>query len=149
MSRIITASLALVLAVACSNESATPEAKPEVEAPKVEAPKAETPAQPAGEASADAFNAEATFKTVCGPCHGEKGAGDGAAAAALDPKPANFNEASFWETRDNAHVQKVIKLGGAAVGKSAAMAPFGGQFSDEEIAQLATYVEDNFKPKAE
>ena len=38
---------------------------------------------------------KATFTTTCVPCHGEKGAGDGAAASALNPKPRNFVTESF------------------------------------------------------
>lgn len=33
---------------------------------------------------------KAAFATNCVPCHGEKGEGNGAAAAALNPKPRNF-----------------------------------------------------------
>lgn len=36
---------------------------------------------------------KASFATTCVPCHGEKGDGSGAAAAALNPKPRNFGEA--------------------------------------------------------
>jgi len=33
-----------------------------------------------------------TFQTICSSCHGPKGAGDGALANALSPKPANFTD---------------------------------------------------------
>jgi mono/diheme cytochrome c family protein len=35
---------------------------------------------------------KSVFLTTCVPCHGEKGDGAGAAAAALEPKPRNFSE---------------------------------------------------------
>lgn len=84
--------------------------------------------------------AEENFKIVCSPCHGEKGDGKGAAAVALTPKPANFTDPEFWQTRDKAHIEKVITLGGAAVGKSPLMAPFGSRFSAAEISALADYL---------
>jgi mono/diheme cytochrome c family protein len=38
---------------------------------------------------------KASFEMNCASCHGPAGAGDGAAAAALDPKPRNLATASF------------------------------------------------------
>ena len=131
--------LSTALAAACmacgGNEKAAEPAEP---APAAE-PKA---AEPAPEA---AFDAKTTFKTVCASCHGEAGKGDGPAAAALNPKPAAFGDASFWETRDRAHIMKVIKEGGAAVGKSPLMVAYGTQFNDEQIGQIADVVM-GFKP---
>lgn len=37
------------------------------------------------------------FNTQCVVCHGPNGKGDGAAAAALNPKPRNFTEAAGWK----------------------------------------------------
>lgn len=103
-----------------------------------------------GEAEAEfeppPFDPQMTFKTVCASCHGEGGAGDGAAAAGLDPKPAKFTDAEFWATRDKASVIKVITEGGAAVGKSAAMAPYGSAFDAKQIEQLADVVM-GFRPE--
>ena len=137
--RIVLSTLAISLAlVACGGEE-----KP---APKPEAPVA-APTPPPEPPKPVAFNAEETFVATCSPCHGTGGKGDGPAGAALDPKPANFTDAAFWATRDEAHVAKVIKEGGPSVGKSPLMAPFGGQFNDEQIAQLAAYVHGSFGPK--
>lgn len=36
-----------------------------------------------------------TFDNVCAACHGPQGKGDGVAAAALNPKPANFTDLAF------------------------------------------------------
>ena len=36
-----------------------------------------------------------TFQTYCAACHGEKGKGDGPAAAALTPKPRNYTDTAF------------------------------------------------------
>ncbi|MBI1931234.1 MAG: cytochrome c [Ignavibacteriales bacterium] len=41
------------------------------------------------------------FKTNCASCHGDNGNGDGAAAAALNPKPRNFHQADGWTNGRN------------------------------------------------
>jgi mono/diheme cytochrome c family protein len=82
----------------------------------------------------------ATYNMMCTSCHGAAGAGDGAAAIALTPKPANFGDAEFWATRDDAHLKKVIKQGGAAVGKSPLMAPFGAALTDAQVDELIAYI---------
>ncbi len=38
----------------------------------------------------------ASFATNCASCHGEKGMGDGAAGAGLNPKPRNFHSQEGW-----------------------------------------------------
>ncbi len=80
------------------------------------------------------------FKTTCGPCHGETGEGNGPAGMALTPRPANFNDPAFWAGKDKAYIAKVIKLGGAAVGKSPLMVAWGGQYNDQQIDALADIV---------
>jgi len=110
----------------------TPTPEPVVEEPVVE----EAPP-----ADADNSAAVAKFNATCAPCHGETGLGDGAAAAALDPKPASFAEATFWAERDDAHIMKVIKEGGASVGKSPLMAPFANSFeNDAEIEAIIAHM---------
>lgn len=98
------------------------------------------PVIPKSQQVAGADSAEAIFKSVCALCHGENGDGTGAAAAALNPKPANFNLPEFWESRDRDHLIKVITEGGVSVGKSALMAAYGGAYTPEQIAELADYI---------
>lgn len=73
------------------------------------------------------------YTTYCSTCHGEQGAGDGPAAAALDPKPASFSSPGFWEGKDDAYLKKVIKEGGVTVGKSPLMAAWGAVLDDAKI----------------
>jgi len=40
----------------------------------------------------DAKAGKAKYDTLCVGCHGATGKGDGAAAAALNPKPGNFTD---------------------------------------------------------
>ena len=83
---------------------------------------------------------KAVFATYCAMCHGPDGSGDGAAAAGLDPKPADLNDAEFWKTRDEAHITKVIAEGGAAVGRSPLMAAWGAVLSAEQLTAVVKFV---------
>lgn len=74
-------------------------------------------------ASGGGTDAAAYFKMKCAVCHGEGGLGDGPGGAALNPKPRNFTDATWQASVDDDHIKKTILEGGAAVGKSAAMAP--------------------------
>ncbi|WP_456405252.1 c-type cytochrome [Thiolapillus sp.] len=85
-------------------------------------------------------------KGACASCHGATGAGDGAAAAALDPKPASFAAGAFRLDTDgdgkpgsDTDLANVIKNGGAKYGGNAAM-PGRADLSDDEIASLVAYI---------
>lgn len=86
--------------------------------------------------AADAAAGKAKYDAICASCHGAVGKGDGPAAVALNPKPADLS----MTTLDLAGVINIVKNGGPAVGKSPIMAGFGGTLSDAEIENVATYV---------
>jgi mono/diheme cytochrome c family protein len=65
--------------------------------------------------------AQDIFKNRCTPCHGATGKGDGAASAGLTPPPRNFGDPAWQKSVTDDHIEKIIKFGGAAVGKSPAM----------------------------
>ena len=65
--------------------------------------------------------ARAIFAERCVSCHGSEGKGDGAAAAALKPKPRSFADAEWQKQTTDAHLRKVLVGGGASVGLSALM----------------------------
>lgn len=65
--------------------------------------------------------AKTVFTTRCVACHGSTGKGDGAAAAALKPKPRAYNDKAWQKTVTDSYLAKVIVKGGAAVGKSPLM----------------------------
>lgn len=50
---------------------------------------------------------EKVAKTNCAPCHGAKGKGDGAAAAALTPKPADWTSSRVQDETDGALFWKI------------------------------------------
>lgn len=57
----------------------------------------------------------------CAPCHGTSGKGDGAAAAALNPKPRNYSDKAWQASVTDEQIKKAIIYGGAAIGKSPIM----------------------------
>ncbi|MGB4781013.1 c-type cytochrome [Candidatus Methylomirabilis sp.] len=87
------------------------------------------------------------FTTLCAPCHGPAGRGDGPAAAALNPKPRNFTDGELMNTKTDAQLIKAIKEGGAAVGLSSFMPTWAGQLSDKEVMEIVTYIRSLAVPK--
>lgn len=65
--------------------------------------------------------AETVWQQRCSTCHGATGKGDGAAAAALNPKPRDFTLASWQASVTDEHIEKTIVEGGQAVGLSMLM----------------------------
>lgn len=80
------------------------------------------------------------YDMYCASCHGSEGAGDGAAAASLNPKPRSFTDLAWQKQTTDERIYKVIKEGGTAVGLSATMAPWGAVLSDEETNQMVELV---------
>lgn len=78
------------------------------------------------------------FDKNCTTCHGPTGKGDGPAGKMLKPPPADL--ATATKAMSDADVAKVIKQGGKAVGKSAAMPGFNGKLTDDQIQGLVQYV---------
>ncbi len=77
---------------------------------------ASTPSTPSAAAAA-----KEAYDTRCATCHGPSGKGDGAAAAALNPKPRNYGDKAWQATVTDEQIRKTIVQGGAAVGKSPLM----------------------------
>ncbi len=80
------------------------------------------------------------YSLNCASCHGPRGGGDGPLSAGLVPKPAKHADGGYMNALSNDHLFKVVKEGGAAVGKSAMMAPWGASMSDDEIHGLVAFL---------
>lgn len=80
---------------------------------------------------------KASYQRNCAGCHGEKGAGDGPGAAAINPKPRNFATEAF---RNGAKPAQIFATLGAGIAGTA-MAPFGF-LPEEERWAVAHYVAD-------
>ena len=132
--------LAIVLtsvfgAAACTKDEPAPAAAPATGTSKVSTTTTVAPA--AGDPDA---KAKEIFAQRCTPCHGAEGRGDGAASASLNPKPRNFHDAAWQESVTDDYLIQIIKMGGAAVGKNAAM-PGNPDLKDEAVlAALKNYI---------
>lgn len=93
--------------------------------------------------TATASNADplaAKFSSLCSSCHGVDGKADGAAAAAMNPRPRNFHDKAWQAKVDDNHIAKAIKEGGAAVGLSGTMPPWGAVLNDDEVKGLVAMI---------
>jgi len=90
--------------------------------------------------AADRDQAKQIFAQRCVACHGSTGAGDGAAAAALNPKPRAFGDKVWQASVTDAHIEKIIEQGGAAVGKSPLMPPNPDLVGKPVVKGLREYV---------
>ena len=80
------------------------------------------------------------YGQFCASCHGQSGKGDGPAAAALNPKPRDHTNKEYMSTLSDEDLLKVIKNGGAAIGKSPIMPPWGQALKDDQIKDVIAYV---------
>lgn len=77
--------------------------------------------------------AKALYTTNCAPCHGEKGRGDGPAAQALTPKPADHSSATVQSETDGSLFWKLTE------GKNP-MPSYKKVFTDKQRWELVSYI---------
>jgi mono/diheme cytochrome c family protein len=90
--------------------------------------------------AADAEQGKKLYGQFCASCHGQSGKGDGAAAAALNPKPRDHTDKEYMSKMSDDEMLKVIKNGGASVGKSPLMPPWGSSLKDEQIQDIIAHI---------
>jgi mono/diheme cytochrome c family protein len=90
--------------------------------------------------AADAEEGKKLYGQFCASCHGQSGKGDGPAAAALNPKPRNHTDKEYMSQMSDDEMLKVIKNGGASVGKSPLMPPWGASLKDDQIQDVIAYI---------
>ncbi len=76
---------------------------------------------------------EKIFGKVCWTCHGESGQGDGVAAEALEPKPADLTSTIVQDQSEGAFYWKITKGRGNMVGYEEAL-------SDKQRWQLVAFI---------
>lgn len=145
---VLPAAVAIILAATgCSKkEPEAPAAATEATAAPAEisaaapAPEATAAAVTAGDAGASAYG------MYCVTCHGATGKGDGVAAAALNPKPADFGAGAFkYDANGNGtkgevdDIKAIIHDGAAKHGGSPLMAPWP-MLSADQLQAVAEYV---------
>jgi len=79
--------------------------------------------------------AKEVFEGRCAACHGQEGKGDGPASGSLAPRPRDFHDQGWQRQITDEHIERIIRLGGSSVGKSASM-PANPDLSPPVIAGL-------------
>ena len=136
----------LLVPSACVRNPAPAAAKtPAAPSPALPASAAPAPAATAAPAAAAPLPYEArlgkiTFTHYCQTCHGESGAGDGFNAFNLDPHPRDLSDPEFQKKKSDAELADAIQRGGAGVGLSALMPPWGHTLSARQIDELVLYL---------
>ncbi|WP_107685605.1 c-type cytochrome [Niastella koreensis] len=82
---------------------------------------------------------KALYTANCGPCHGDKGRGDGPAAAGLNPKPADHTSAFVQNESDGSLFWKITE------GRTP-MPSYKKTFTDEQRWEIVTYIRSLAKP---
>jgi mono/diheme cytochrome c family protein len=99
-----------------------------------------TAAKPGAGKSFDVADGKKTFEMNCASCHGATGKGDGAAAAALKPKPRDLSDKKYMSKRSWDDLHKVVSDGGANSGFSALMPAWKGALKKPQIDNVLAYV---------
>jgi mono/diheme cytochrome c family protein len=85
-------------------------------------------------------DAKTLYSTNCAPCHGEKGKGDGPAAASLTPKPADHTSAALRNETDGSLYWKISE------GRTP-MPQFKKIFTDKQRWALVSFIRSLSKSK--
>ena len=88
---------------------------------------------PVAASPADLANAAKLYSGNCGPCHGDKGKGDGPAAQGLNPKPADHTSAAVQAESDGALFWKLT------TGRTP-MPGYKAIFTDQQRWTLVSYI---------
>lgn len=81
-----------------------------------------------------------TFLHYCAGCHGDTGQGDGFNSFNLDPHPRDLSDPAFQKSKSNADLEDVIRRGGAGVGLSSLMPPWGHTLDARHTEAVVLYV---------
>lgn len=126
--------------------SAAPETLDAPETPAPEGAAAPAAEAPATAAAGNAAAGEKVYKAFCVTCHGTTGKGDGPAAVALNPKPADFSVGAFkYDVNGNGtkgdieDIKAIVHDGAAKHGGSPLMTPWP-TIKPDQLQAVAEYV---------
>lgn len=80
------------------------------------------------------------FVHYCATCHGDAGAGDGFNAYNLDPRPRDLSDPAFQKKKTDAELADTVRRGGAGVGLSNLMPPWGKTLSERQVDEVVLYM---------
>lgn len=88
----------------------------------------------------EAKRGRALYEYYCALCHGKRGDADGFNATNLKTPPTRHTDPILMGTLSDAQIQRIIKEGGQALGRSAQMPPWGGVLKGQEIADITAFI---------
>ncbi len=94
----------------------------------------------------DAKTGKTKYDANCVGCHGATGKGDGAAAAALNPKPQDHSDGKVMNALTDKYLFDIIKQGGKAVQKAAVMPAANKKLTDQDIWDMVAYIRSLANP---
>ena len=80
------------------------------------------------------------YETYCIGCHGPTGAGDGFNAFNLDPRPRDLGDPALQKRKSDVDLADAIRRGGAGVGLTSLMPPWGHTIDDRHINAVVLYI---------
>jgi cytochrome c5 len=87
------------------------------------------------------------FYQYCVWCHADSTPAGPSNRSNLNPVPALMNDGATLNGQSDESLQKIVALGGSAVGKSAMMPPFGRTLTLGEIQALIAYTRAIAQPR--
>lgn len=118
-----------VLAAALALAAASAAAEPKAGQKALDFPQANTH-------EAAVLRGSLVFNNYCVLCHGATADGNGRAAKLYNPRPANLRKSD----KNDDYKALIIRLGGAAIGRSEFMPPWGAELTSEQIGDVVAFL---------
>jgi mono/diheme cytochrome c family protein len=83
---------------------------------------------------------QALYAYYCALCHGKMGKGNGFNSYNLNKPPRNFTDAAQMASLPDQRIQRAILAGGAALGMSPEMPPWGGVLTEKQAYDLTAFI---------
>jgi len=94
---------------------------------------------PSGQLRGDPARGQALHREHCAACHGLSGAAD-VVVMHMDETPRDQSDPVYMKSLPDEYLYLAICKGGAAVGRSYVMSPWGDFFTDQEIRDLIAWI---------